>query len=805
MERKFPDQARVVIIGGGVIGASLLYHLCELGCSDSVLLERTELSSGTTWGSSALLSYFTGSPLITRLHLETLSLYRKVEAETGQSVGYHETGSLRLAESQERFTEYVRAAAMVRHFGVPCELVTASQLKQLHPLLNTDGLIGAAYTSQDGYVDPSSVTQALAQAARKAGGIIVRHAPVRSLRRLRNGEWEVTSDQGTIRCEMVVNAGGMWAPHIGKMLGLYHPVIAFERQYFVTEDIAFLETLEHPLPVLRDPQGTFYAREEVGGILVGPYERKPRFWGLDEISEAFSHQSLPGYLDNASEPLEAAMLRLPILETTGIRAVVNVPTSRTPDANPLVGPVRGMPNYFVAAGFFGGISQSSLCRYLAQLLLAGESEIDLSPFDPRRFADYSSRRYAIDRIRPRHIVGLVQAVGYPDEEPEGARPTLTSPIYDAERSKGAVFGVRSGWEVALWFSTRDTDAKSELSFRRASWFARVGEECASIRDAVGLADVTAMTKLEISGRDAASLLDELFAAPLPKDLERTRGAFLTESGRILAVADVLRLGSDHFYITTSVGKQSILTDWLEKHGTGKRVSVTAFEERCILRVIGAKATPLISDLAEGDLSQGAFPSNSLRRLHLGYAPVLAVRSGDHGVECWDIHLAPMYQRGLYELLTEEGRRFDLRPVGLRALQSLRLADGILDSYGTLDLLEAGLDRTANGKQRFLGSVCLSGAPKRRLAKLRLDAEDADALGGEPVFSDGRSISLVSQGGYDHLSKESLAYVILPLEKAAPGTELAVEVLGKRLAAVVQGPVLQPVKGPSSRAIGRRSR
>ena len=780
---EFPTRAHVVVIGGGVIGASLLYHLCELGCTDSVLLEKAELSAGTTWGSSALLTYFTASPLYTRLHLENIETYKKVEAATGQSVGYHETGSLRLAENAARKEEYLRSCAMIRHLGMPAEFVGPDRIRELHPLLNTQGLTGAAFTPNDGYVDPSSVTQALAQAARKAGARIVRGTRVRGLQRL-NGGWVVKTDEGTIHGDFVVNAGGMWAPEIGRMVGVYHPVIAFERQYFVTEPVPALRQLARPLPVLRDPEGTFYAREEAGAILVGPYERRPRFWGVDGIPEGFAHESLQGFLDEAKEPVEAALARLPILHKVGIRTVVNVPTSRTPDGNPLVGPVSGVGNYFVAAGFFGGISDSGVCAYLARWILEGEPGINLDMFDPRRYEGYVSKRLSLDRIRPQHIVGLVQRVKHPREEPQGGRLVRASPLYDVQRAAGAVFGVRAGWEVPLWFAPAGTEARDELSFQRTSWFAHVAAECAAATKAVAIIDRTASARIEVSNTGAAALLDLACAADLPEVGYSIESPLLSPQGRIIAIVSVIRLEPEKFYLTTSAVAGALVADWLRRLNASAATIRDVSDGQASIEILGPSAGKLLALL--GDSAQWDTAAlNSVLETRVGYAPVLAVRASSVTGNSWQLHLPASFLRGLYELLLSVGKAYQPKPIGLRAAEALNLEAGRIDSYNGLSLAEAGLKRLAGAGKMFIGHDRTEATePARRLVKLLVDAEDADALGGEPVFSGERSVALAVAGGFGFGVGKSLAFAVLPAPLTTPGTSLMIEILGQRRRAVV---------------------
>ena len=796
MAQSLPSHARAVVIGGGVIGCSVAYHMTAAGWSDVLLLERSELSGGTTWASSALITHFSGSPLNARLHIETIELYRRLEAETGQSVGFHRAGSIRLAEHPDRVTEYRRYRALANYLGVPSEIIGPNKIRDLHPLLSTEGVLAAAWTPEDGYVDPSSATQALAQAARAGGAKIVRQVPVRDLRRAPGGEWQVTTDAGTVTTEVVVNAAGMWAPEIGKMVGVYHPVVAFERQYFVTEDIERLAQLPVEPPVLRDPEGTFYARKEIGGLLVGPYEREPKFWGLDGVPHGFSHESLDSFLDEAVEPIEAAMSRLPIINEVGIRAVVNVPTSRTPDTNPLVGPVAGVPDYWVAAGFFGGVSESSVCKYLSHWIVDGDPGIDLTGLDPRRFgADYTQCE-ALDRIRPQHIIGLTQAIGYPDAEPAGGRPARTSPIYDALKARGAIFGVRAGWETPLWFAPEGVEPRDAPTFGRASWFPHVAAECRAVRTEAGILDRPHLTKIEVSGRGAPKFLDRLSANYLPADDgDIALSPMLAPRGTLEALPLLTRLEADRYCLTAEPGTQGPLVDWLERNmqrDDGVWIEdVTT--DRTVLLIAGPVSTAILAGLTDADLSLGAFPTMTSKDLDVGFARIRTLRHSTIGETAWELHAPVEYQYHLYDTLMAAGRAIGLVDIGLRTLESLRLEAGYrgwgMGITQSSEPREVGLDRhLALEKGDFVGREGLAKSarrqPERRLVSLAVDTENADPFGAEPVFDGDTAVALTVCGGYGHTVETALALAYLPVELTIPGTALDVEILGDRRPATV---------------------
>ncbi|MEE8545145.1 MAG: FAD-dependent oxidoreductase [Alphaproteobacteria bacterium] len=792
------EKTRVVVIGGGVIGCGVLYYLAKAGCSDALLVEANELTSGTTWASSALITHFAASPLIARLHAESLELYAGLEAESGQAVGLHRPGSLRLASSAERLTEYRRHEARAALEGFRFRVIGPAEIRELHPLVDTEGVLGAAHTPDDGHVDPAGATNALAAAARALGAKVRRRCPVRGLERRPGGGWRVATDEGAITAEVVVNAAGMWAPLIAAMVGRYLPIVAMERQYYVTEAVPELAELGREVPVLRDPDGTFYLRQETDALLVGPYERRPRFWDADGAPPQGGQDSLPPFLDEAAEPINDALARVPVLKRLGIRANVNVPTSRGPDGNPLVGPVAGLDGLFVAAGFFAGLSEVSVCRYLAQWILDGEPEIDLWPFDPRRYGAFATKSYARACVAGQHVVGLTQGISYPGAEAPAGAPVKTSPLHERLAAAGAVFGQRFGWARANWFAPEGIEPVERPSFARPNWFAQVGAECRAVDQGVGVLDDWASARIEVRGPRAAAFLDQLCASALPAEPGQGGAALmLSPAGRVAGTPTVLRLAEDRFLLSAVPEAERHHTDWLRGHlPAAGGVSVEAVTGRGgVLVVAGAKAAALLAALGGGDFSDQAFPNGVVREIELGPATVLAYRHARLGAPAWELACAAENLVALHQALHAAGKSLGLADIGFRAYDALRLEAGDRQWRREVDAEDtpfgAGLDHLVDwAKGAFVGREAANEERRRgaarRLVCLLVEASAADAWGGEPVFNGADAVALTRLGGYGHRGGKSLALAVLPAALCAPGTRLAVEILGQRCPATVAG-------------------
>lgn len=777
----------MVVVGGGIIGCGILYYLARAGWTDSVLVEANELTSGTTWASSALITHFCSNPFIGRLHRESIALYGEIEREFDEPTEFHLTGSLRLAKSTERMMEYRRLEARAQAEGVRFKVIGADEIRELHPFIETGDLLGAAHTPDDGWVEPATATNALAKAARRLGARVLRNRPVRGLRQLPDRRWRVETAEGDIVADVVVNAAGMWAPVLGAWIDRTLPVVAMERQYYITEPVPELSDRRPELPVLRDPDGTFYLRQETDALLVGPYERQPIFFDVDDIPPEGGQQCLPDFLDRAEEPINDALARVPILRRLGIRAVVNVPTSRGPDGNPLVGPVDGLDGMFVAAGFFAGLSEVAVCRYLVNWITEGEPGIDLWSFDSRRYGDFCTQTFSRAQVAERHVVGLTQAISYPSDGPRGGRPAKTSPLYHRLEARGAHFGLDFGWEVPQWFAPGPEADDGTPSFGRPAGFARAGVECRAIAEGAGLFDATAAAKIELRGPDAEARLRRLCATPIPEAPGRAaRGLLLSPKGRIAGTPTILRLAEDRFL--------AIAVPELERHhldllrgrpgDDDEAVTVTAVTGRYgMLTLAGPQGRDILTRLGVNDAAE----VDDVLFAELGSAPSWIHRDAIGTVAVWTLICPMEYLVGLYQTLHGAGGGQGPIDVGARALESLRFESG-----------EFGLRRGLTGEDTPM-SAGLAGAiatdemartesqgPNggQRLVRLQIHGNDAEPWGGEPIFHDGRPVAQTRTGGYGHLSERSFALATLPSEFTQPGTVLEIDILGRRHRAVV---------------------
>jgi glycine/D-amino acid oxidase-like deaminating enzyme/glycine cleavage system aminomethyltransferase T len=639
-------DAKVVIIGGGVAGCSLLYHLTKLGESDVVLVEKNELTSGSTWHAAGLCTQFSASFNLMKLLKYSIELYQSLEEETGQPVDYHRCGSLRLAGSEDRLEEFHHRKGIADALGIPFEIVSPERARELFPLLDADGILGAAHIHSDGHVDPSGVAQALAKGAQARGATIVRHAAVTGIERSR-GSWLVRTTKGNVRAGVVVNAAGQWARGLGRLVGVELPIVPLEHHFLVTEPIEAVRGMDFELPVLRDVDASFYVRREVDSLLVGPFEPRTRPWGLDGIPEDFHSQLLPPSLERLETVLEAAAKRIPAFGDAGIRRVVNGPDGYTPDGLCLMGPVPGLPDFHVLAGFsiFGIVFGGGAGRYAAEWIVDGQPSDDMWDLDVRRFDVFArSTRYVAARAL--EVYGHEYAIHYPREERLAGRPLKTGPLYDRLLAKGAVYGARFGWERPLWFG-RDGSARDLYSFRRGNWHQAVVEESRAVRSRVGVLDQTSFAKYEVSGPGAYAFLDRLCANRIPESAGRMAlTQMCTPRGGIECDLTVTKLADERYYIVSAAGTESHDFAWIERHlpedGSVRLENVTG--RYGVLTVAGPRSRELLQALTDTDCSNEAFRFFCFRDLWVGMAPVRALRVSYVGELGYELHHPLEYQR-----------------------------------------------------------------------------------------------------------------------------------------------------------------
>lgn len=797
------SEAKVVVIGGGVAGCSLLYHLAKLGWSDVLLVEKDELTSGSTWHAAGLCTQFISSYNLMKLLKYSLDLYEGLEAETGQAVDLHRCGSVRLATTQDRLDEFEHRKGIADQLGVPFDIISPERTRELFPLVDTEGVLASAHTPTDGYVDPTGLTNALAKGAVAKGARILRHTGVTAIER-DQGAWRIESSKGEIRAEIVVNAAGQWARQVGRLVGLDLPIVPIEHHFLLTEPMAEVGALENELPVLRDPDHSFYVREEGGGLIIGPFERNTVPWALDGVPDDFHSSLLPPDLDRLEDVLAGAARRVPSFANAGIKSVVNGPDGYTPDGHCLMGPVPGLPNFHVLAGFsiFGIVFGGGAGKYAAEWIVDGQPSDNMWEVDVRRFDDYAnSTKYIAERAC--EVYEHEYAIHYPEEERPAGRPLKTSPLYDRLRDKGAVFGARFGWERPLWFD-KNGPARDEYSFRRGNWHAAVGEECKAVRSRVGVLDQTSFAKYEVSGPGAEAFLDRLCANRLPARQGRiVLAQMCTPRGGVECDVTVTRLAEDRFYVVSAAATERHDYEWIARHlpddGSVRLDNITSHYG--VLTLAGPRSREVLQALTDHDCSHRSFRFFRCQEFHVGMAPIRALRLSYVGELGYELHHPIEYQRYLYDLLMEAGAQFQIVDWGYRALDSMRLEKAYrlwgVDMTADWTPLQAGMERfVALDKGDFIGRDALLREQEQgveyRLACLVVDSDDADPHGYEPVLAGGEMIGYVAAGGYGHVVEKTIALAYLPSQYAEAGTDLEVKILGThRSARVVAEPLYDP--------------
>lgn len=793
------SHARVVVVGGGVVGVSTLYHLAKKGWSDVVLVEKADLTHGSTWHAAGLLPLFNMSYTVGQLHKYSVDLYKVLEAETGQSVSFHVNGNLRLATNRARMDEYYKYCGTANTIGVPFHMVTPEEIKELWPLCNTEGLVGALYHPDDGHVAPADLTMALAKGARDRGAEIYRRTKVTGFERKPSGEWLVRTDKGDIACEHIVTATGSWARQTGAMLGLDIPTIPVEHQYIVTEEIEELAARKaQGLPemaVLRESDASYYMREERQGLILGPYEKGAPAWAVDGVAEDFGQELLVPDIERLEPHIEAAINRVPIFGKAGVKEIVNGPIPYTPDGSPLIGPAYGLANVWHNEGHSFGITAAGGAGWqLAEWIVEGEPGIDMMALDPRRFGAYANRNYL--KAKNEETYENVFVIHYPDEERPAARPAKTSPCHDRLDARGAVWGQRYGWERPNWFAPEGVERRDEWSFRRSNYFKHVGEECRALRERVGLIDLSSFSKFEVEGPGAETWLDRLVANRLPSRTGRIQLCHaLTAKGGVRSEFTITRLGDAKFMLISSGAAERFDHDFLLKRLPAEGVTLrNVTTQRGTFVVAGPRARDLLAKVTEADLSNEAFPWLTGQVIDLGLASdIRALRVNFVGDLGWELHHPIEYQNHIFDRLVEAGEEFGLAMVGMRAMDSLRLEKSYRmwgqDLTRDYTLLEAGLGRFARlGKGAFTGRDALArqqdeGLPNH-FVTIEVDAEDADCWGNEPLFKGGEMIGRVTAGAYGHTVGKSLGIGYIRPEFSAVGTAFEVEILNERRAARV---------------------
>ena len=748
------SHARVVIIGGGAVGVSTLYHLAKKGWSDVVLIERKELTSGSTWHAAGLLPLFNMSYSVGQIHKYSVNLYRSLQEETGLNPGLSQVSNIRLATHQDRMDEYMQYAGVAETIGVKVEKLTPDEVIDIWPLAVKDGLVGAIRHPDDGYIQPADLTQALAKGARDRGAEIYRNTVVTAISRTASGEWLVTTDKGEIRCDHVVSATGNFARRTGAMVGLDIPVIPVEHQYIVTEPHpAIRERQAKGLPemgVLRESDGSWYMREENGGLILGPYEKGAPVCYFDGPDEDSEYELFQEDLERLMPHIESAIARVPAFGEVGVKKVYNGAIAYTPDGSPIVGPAWDLPNFWLNEGHSFGITAAGGAGWqLAEWIVEGEPTIDMNGVDPRRFGEYATKSFLKEKNEEAYA--NVFTVHYPDEEREAARPLRTTPCYDRLKAMGAVFGQKFGWERANWFAPEGVAAEDHWSFRRSKWFEYVGAEVANVTTNCGLLDMSAFAKCRIEGPGAEVFLENLIANKLPKKVGRVILAHaLAPRGGVHSEFTIMREAEDSFYIVSAGAAQRLDHDWLKKHMPDDlSVSYTNLTNSIgVLVLAGPKSRDLLQKLTLSDLSNATFPWLSGQQIDIHLAPSLAMRVNFVGELGWELHHPIEYQNHIFDALFAAGAEFGLKPFGIRAMDAMRLEKSyrMVGTEMSIEYaaFESGLHRFVQmQKESFIGRDGLADWQEKGFTNsfVTLEVkgtEDADALGGNPLYKDGEA-------------------------------------------------------------------
>ena len=785
------SHAQVVVIGGGVVGASVLYHLTKAGWKDVLLIERAELTSGSTWHAAGGMHTVNGDPNVAKLQQYTINLYKEIERISGQSCGVHITGGIMLAGTRERLDWLKMAQARGRYLGMELEIISVDEAARLFPLMDKRHFTGAMYDPIEGHVDPYGVTHAYAKSAQIGGAEIVRHTRVTDTKPRPDGSWDVITDRGSVHAEFVVNAAGLWAREVGRMVGIELPVLAMEHHYLITGDMPELAGMKEQLHCI-DFEGEIYTRQERGGMLMGTYERAGVPWSEVATPWDFGQDLLPNDLERIAPSLEVGFEHFPAIGAAGIKKVVNGPFTFAPDGNPLIGPVRGLRNYWVACGVMAGFSQGGgVGLTLSNWMVEGDPGADVWAMDVARYGDWATLAYTNAKVRENYSRRF--SIRFPNEELTAARPLRTTPVYERLQGQHAVFGDYCGLEHPLWFAPTQAQAEDHFSFRRSNAHPHVAAECLAVRDAVGLLEISNYGKFEIRGPGSAEWLSLIMANRVPNAGRIALTPMLNERGKLIGDFTMCRVAENHVFLIGTYAAEVYYMRWFEQHAPPAGVSVRPCAMEYVgLSVAGPRSRELLQSLVRDDLSNAAFPFMSFRRMDIGMVPAYVGRvsfTGELGYEMW---VTTDYQRSLYDLLVKAGREFGLRHFGGRALNAMRVEK----SFGTwareyrpiYGPYEAGLGRFVDlKKDHFVGRAAAleekDGAAKLRLITLRIDAADADAIGDEPIWHEGKVVGWVTSGAFGHRVNASIALGYVPAGLAAAESGFEVEIIGDRRPAV----------------------
>ena len=796
-------QAKVVVIGGGVVGVSALYHLAKKGWGDDVvLLEKAELTSGSTWHAAGLLPLFNMSYSVGQIHKYSVELYGKLEGETSQPVGFSRVGNLRLAMNQDRMDEYYQYAATAKTIGVNVEFLSPKQVKALWPLCEVDNLVGAIYHPDDGYIQPADLTQAFAKGARAMGATIYRNTPVLAIEQSSQGGWIVKTETGEIICDHVISASGNYARQTGKMIGLDLPVMPVEHQYIVTEPHPELQARRQSgapeMPVLRESDGSWYLREENGGFILGPYEKGAPCCYVDGPNPKAEYELFQEDIDRLMPHIEATLERVPAFGEVGFKQVYNGAIAYTPDGNPIIGPAWGVDNFWLSEGHSFGITAAGGAGWqLAEWIIDGEPTIDMLGVDPRRFGDYVSKEYLIEKTEEAYA--YVFETHFPDEERPAGRPLKVAPCYEKLKSMGAVFGQKFGWERANWFATDGMKQEDDWSFRRSKWFTAIEKEVQNVTTNAGLLDMTAFAKCRLSGPGVEEFLNFFVANRIPRKIGQISLCHaLNSHGGIHSEFTILKESADSFYLVSAGALQRLDHDYirhfLPSDGTVKYSHLT--DDIGVLVLAGPKSRDILTKLSSADFSNKSFRWLTAKDIEIEGCSVNAMRVNYVGELGWELHHPIEHQNQIFGALSDVGEEFGLKPFGIRAMDSMRIEKSYRMVGTELSIeysaFESGMDRfVCLDKDNFIGREKLIEWQERgsenQLVTLEIDGvEEADALGNNALTSAGELIGRATGGGFGFRVNRSLALAMVKPQYANEGTEFSIDILGKdHIARVIQ--------------------
>ncbi|WP_341861583.1 FAD-dependent oxidoreductase [Gymnodinialimonas sp. 57CJ19] len=794
------SHTRVCIIGGGVVGCSVAYHLTKLGWSDVTLLERSELTSGSTWHAAGGFHTLNGDTNMAALQGYTIRLYRELEDLTGMSCGLHHVGGVTLADTPERLDMLKAERAKHRFMGLETEIVSPEEIAKLAPITNTEGILGGLYDPLDGHLDPSGTTYAYAKAARMGGAQIHTHTKVLETNARVDGSWEIVTDKGTIIAEHLVNAAGLWAREVAAMAGCYLPLHPMEHQYLVTEETPEIYERDTEHPHVMDPAGESYLRQEGRGLCIGFYEKTCRPWAVDGTPWDFGHELLPDDFDKIEDSIAFAFRRFPVLERAGIKSVVHGPFTFAPDGNPLVGPVPGLRNYWSACGVMAGFSQGGgVGLSLAQWMVEGEAERDVMAMDVARFGRWITPAYTLPKVIENYQTRF--SVVYPNEELPAARPCRTTPMYDVFDGMGAVWGQQYGLEVPNYFAAPDEPRYEAPSFRRSNAWDATAREVKAVREAVGINEVQNFGKYDVQGPGARAWLDRIMAGRIPKPGRLALNPMLSPKGQIIGDFTVTCLSETHFQLTGSYGAQAYHMRWFMQNppddADGDVRLDNVSDRRTGFQIAGPHARDVLQAVAREDVADMKFMD--ARQLTIGHSTAFVQRVSYTGDLGYEIYVDAMEQRALWEVLWKAGQPFGIKPFGMRAMMSLRL-DKFFGSWmrefsPDYTPAETGLDRFISWKKNtdFIGRAAAeadrSSAPSRVLAAFEVDALDADVVAYEPISIDGAVVGFCTSGGYSHTAGKSIALGFVPRDRAVEGLAVEIEILGRmRPARLITNPL-----------------